>query len=169
MSEEEKKAIDTLNSWYNYNKKNRNKLLEADKIIKVQETILNLIENQQKEINNLKEIEQLHQEENGKLRVELEKYKLLNANIEKANEIIKSNKLNEKEREIIETYRKLIEETGRNDWIICNPKTMWSNYFVRKDKIQEKIEEYEGLKILDKQAYEEQIKPLKELLEDNNG
>lgn len=118
---------------------------------------------------NLKQVEKEHQEENGKLRVELEKYKLLNANIEKANKIIKSNKLNEKEREIIETYRKLIEETGRNDWIICNPKTMWSNYFVRKDKIQEKIEEYEGLKILDKQAYEEQIKPLKELLEDNNG
>ena len=102
----------------------------------------NHIERLEKELDNIKEIEKSHQKENGKLRVELEKYKLLNANIEKANEIIKSNKLNEKEREIIETYRKLIEETGRNDWIICNPKTMWSNYFVKKDKIKEMKEFY---------------------------
>ena len=32
---------------------------------------------------NLKQVEKEHQEENGKLRVELEKYKLLNANIER--------------------------------------------------------------------------------------
>lgn len=82
MSEEEKKAIEILSSWYNYNKKNRNKLLEADKIIKVQETILNLIENQQKEMENLKEIEKSHQEENGKLRVELEQEKEKNKELE---------------------------------------------------------------------------------------
>jgi hypothetical protein len=188
MSEEVKKAINMLEIFISnhkfYNIKHSDGLEDNIEIIleliRKQQVKINaqqcLIETQiynvevlEKELNNLKEIEQSHQEENGKLRVELEKYKLLNANIEKANKIIKSNKLNEKEREIIETYRKLIEETGRNDWIICNPKTMWSNYFVRKDKIQEKIEEYEGLKILDKQAYEEQIKPLKELLEDNNG
>jgi len=72
MSEEEKKAIEILTSWYNYNKKNRNKLLEADKIIKVQKTILNLIEKQEKELNNLKEIEQQHKTDNGLLRQELD-------------------------------------------------------------------------------------------------
>lgn len=62
MSEEEKKAIE---------------ILEAVGIkcdgIDVYKTIKNLIENQQKELNNLKEIEQQHKEENGKLRVEFEK------------------------------------------------------------------------------------------------
>lgn len=41
-----------------------------------------------------------------------------------------------------------------------------SNYVVSKDKIREKIKEYEGLKEMDMQAYEEQVKPLKELLEE---
>ncbi len=82
MSEEEKKAIEIFTSWYNYNKKNRNKLLEADKIIKVQKTILNLIEKLEKELNSLKEIEQQHQEENGKLRVELEQEKEKNKELE---------------------------------------------------------------------------------------
>lgn len=36
-----------------------------------------IIENQQKELNNLKEIEQSHKEENGKLRVELEQEKVI--------------------------------------------------------------------------------------------
>ncbi len=49
MTEEEKKAIETLKSWKDYNIRNKNKLLEADKIIKVQETILNLINKLQKE------------------------------------------------------------------------------------------------------------------------
>ena len=44
MNEEEKKAIETLKSWKDYNIRNKNKLLRADEIIKVQETILNLIE-----------------------------------------------------------------------------------------------------------------------------
>lgn len=37
---------------------------------------------------------------------------------------------------------------------------------VSKDKIREKIKEYKGLKEIDKMAYEEQIKPLQELLEE---
>lgn len=41
-----------------------------------------------------------------------------------------------------------------------------SNYVVSKDKIRGKIKEYEGLKEMDMQAYEEQVKPLKELLEE---
>lgn len=54
MTEEEKKAIETLKSWKDYNIRNKNKLLEADKIIKVQETILNLINKLQKENEELK-------------------------------------------------------------------------------------------------------------------
>ena len=49
MNEEEKKAIETLKSWKDYNIKNKNKLLNADKLINIQELILNLIEKLQKE------------------------------------------------------------------------------------------------------------------------
>ena len=45
--------------------------------------LLNLIENQQKELNNLKEIEKSHQEENGKLRVKLTKQEKMIELIEK--------------------------------------------------------------------------------------
>lgn len=55
MNEEEKKAIETLKSWKDYNIRNKNKLLRADEIIKIQETILNLIEKLQKENEELKQ------------------------------------------------------------------------------------------------------------------
>lgn len=35
---------------------------------------------------------------------------------------------------------------------------------IKPEVIEEKIKEYEGLKEMDMQAYEEQVKPLKELL-----
>lgn len=47
MTEEE--SIETLKSWLEYNKKHKNILREADKIIAVQETILNLIQKLQEE------------------------------------------------------------------------------------------------------------------------
>lgn len=55
MTEEEKKAIETFKSWKDYNIRNKNKLLKADEIMKVQETILNLIEKLQKENEELKQ------------------------------------------------------------------------------------------------------------------
>lgn len=82
------------------------------------------------ELNNLKEIEKSHKEENGKLRVELEQEK-------------EKNKLSDNEKEIINSYRMLVEETGREDWIICNPKTMWCNYFVSKETIMQEIKNIE--------------------------
>ena len=151
MSEEEKKAVEILSSWYSYNKKNRNKLLEADKIIKVQETILNLIENQQKELekykrlaemnlkdseefkknmcehrcilnnqimelteelNNLKEIEKSHQEENGKLRVELEQEKAKTPEtLRKQLELYQDRLYEEKEKnkELLKEYNKKLQ------------------------------------------------------------
>lgn len=49
MTKEEKTAIKILKEWYNYNTRNKNKLLEVDKIINIRETILNLIEKLEKE------------------------------------------------------------------------------------------------------------------------
>ena len=61
MSEEEKKAIDKLKRSANYF------------VMPIYETtiILNLIEKQQKEIENLKEINKEHQKFNGELRDEI--------------------------------------------------------------------------------------------------
>lgn len=49
MNEEEKKAIETLKGWKDYNIRNKNKLLNADELINIQEILLNLIEKLQKE------------------------------------------------------------------------------------------------------------------------
>ena len=69
MSEEEKKAVIFFKHF----------LEDDDDVFKISNKdlriILNLIEKQQKELNSLKEIEKSHQEENGKLRVELEQEK----------------------------------------------------------------------------------------------
>lgn len=46
------------------------------------------------------------------------------------------------------------------------PKSTINLLYISKDKIREKIKEYDGLKEMDMQAYEEQIRPLKELLEE---
>lgn len=65
MSEEEKKLFEAI--------KYKNKHLFLVKVDA--DFLINLIEEQQKELNSLKEIEQLHKEENGKLRVELKQEK----------------------------------------------------------------------------------------------
>lgn len=52
MTEEE--SIKTFKSWLEYNKKHKNILREADKIIEVQETILNLIQKLQEENRRIK-------------------------------------------------------------------------------------------------------------------
>ena len=70
MNEEEKKAIEYLKKHimpYG-NKKGNIEFL-------INDVLLNLIDKQQKELKKLKEIEQAHKEENGKLRVELEEEK----------------------------------------------------------------------------------------------
>ena len=98
MSEEEKKAIEKLKSIvkvHNDFMKDIKREFISSEEIKALEIALNLVENQQKELNNLKEIEKSHKEENGKLRIELEQYKLLEANIDKANRIIAENKFDE--------------------------------------------------------------------------
>ena len=118
MSEEEKKAIEYLKQndiaeiqYDNYGLESIHRIGIDEKYI-----ILNLIEKQQKEIDDLK---QLMAHKNG--------------------------------------YTKQLEED-----LFENA----SNYVVSKDKIREKIKEYKGLKEIDKMAYEEQIKPLQELLKE---
>lgn len=77
MSEEEKKVIETVEGFIKYYKKNeqtgnRANLDVLKEEINSIEFILNKYDTQQKELNSLKEIEQLHQEENGLLRQELD-------------------------------------------------------------------------------------------------
>ena len=71
MREEEKKAVEHLNSFLNIPEFVWIK--ESELLMINVKIVLNLIENQQKELNNLKEIEKSHKEENGKLRVYLTK------------------------------------------------------------------------------------------------
>lgn len=91
---------------------------------------------------NIKEIEKSHQEENGKLRVELEQYKLLEANIDKANKIIAENKFDEG------LYGLLMQEKEKNKELLkeYNKKLQidWEDA-ISKDKIKEKIEDYEKM------------------------
>lgn len=212
MSEEEKKAVEILNSWYSYNKKNRNKLLEADKIIKVQETTLNLIENQQKELehykrlaemnlkdseefkknmcehrcilnnqimelteelNNLKEIEKSHKEENGKLRVEYEK--VYEDNLTLANELEQekaSNKFDkglygllmkekEKNKELEEKLK--IAKQLYNDACVCIATDC-----VEKDKIKDMMKYREFELQQEYKEFEEDVewRTYKKILED---
>ena len=102
---------------------------------------------------NLKEMEKSHQEENGKLRVEyekvyednltlaheLEQYKLLEANIDKANKIIAENKFDEG------LYGLLMKEKEKNKTKVDIKDIEFSNFikerYVSKNKIKEKIEE----------------------------
>ena len=146
MIEEEKKAIETIENFikdYKYNEQtskraNLDVLREECQAI---EFMLNKYDVTQKELNNLKEIEKSHKEENEKLRIELEQYKLLEANIDKANKIIAENKFDEglygllmqekeknKELEKYKTYYEEMEEVNKK--------------FIAVDKIKEKIRMY---------------------------
>ena len=71
---------------------------------------------------------------------------------------------------LIEKQQKEIEELKKDNnhqWEErCRLTFDIEKNFISKDKIREKIKEYKGLKEIDKMAYEEQIKPLQELLEE---
>ena len=49
MNEEEKKAIETMQHWIEYEKENKDKINKADELIEIQETVLNLLEKKDKE------------------------------------------------------------------------------------------------------------------------
>jgi len=114
MSEEEKKAIETVESFIKYYKTNEQTSHRANLDVfreecQAIEFILNKYDVTQKELNNLKEIEQSHQEENGKLRVELEQEKERNELLERhiKNNYTSKDKIKEK----IEDYEKIIKAT----------------------------------------------------------
>lgn len=61
MNEEEKKAIETMQHWIEYEKENKDKINKADELIEIQETVLNLLEKKDKEIQFQKEINKTEQ------------------------------------------------------------------------------------------------------------
>ena len=82
--------------------------------------------------------------------------------------------LTDKEKEVVEAYRNLVKITGATGgWVVCNPKQMWSNYFIPKSKVKDKIEELKKKveELTDEKGYWggsdllEQIKVLQVLLE----
>lgn len=85
MTEEELKAIETLEHWVEYEKANKDKINKADELIQVQETILNLIEKQQKEIENSVSKEKIEEY----LKEAEEKYQVYKKGV-KDNEALKS-------------------------------------------------------------------------------
>lgn len=78
MSEEEKETIEDCKELVQELKQHKDKdfigrlYYKSKPVEDILSVLLNLIEKQQKELNNLKEIEQSHQEENGLLRQELD-------------------------------------------------------------------------------------------------
>ena len=118
-----------------------------------QKTAIENLINRNKE---LEEIEQEHKKENGELRKrnkELEKIitRKMNNNKKLAYKYLRERyknsqlELDEKEQEVAEAYRNMINITGSDEWIVCNPSIMWSKYFVSRDKIKEKIKELDEL------------------------
>ena len=130
MSEEEKEAIEKLKE-YALCKVDDNGYVEVS-ANGYKHTILNLIEKQQKELNNLKEIEKPHQEENAKLRVEFEK--VYEDNLTLANELEQEKEKNKELEEKLKIAVAMLtkgaypeENEGDNDF---------DKYFISKEKIK---------------------------------
>ena len=56
MTKEQKEAIKTMQHWIEYEKQNKDKINKVDELIGIQETVLNLIQEQDNEINKYLEI-----------------------------------------------------------------------------------------------------------------
>lgn len=113
--------------------------------------LIMLYKQTKKELNNLKEIEKSHQQENGKLRVELEQEKEKNKDLEEKLKIAVAMLTKG-------TYPE--ENEGDNDF---------DKQFIAVDKIKEKIQQYkcyEGLEVYEKYHYKEMVLVLQQLLEE---
>lgn len=175
LSEEEKKAVIFLKHF-----------LEDDDVFEISNKdlriILNLIEKQQKELNNLKEIEKTYQEENGKLRFELEKitseksigerqYRELLRDLdeekEKINTIKKLMSIGDITDEALFTLvqttiaelerledieEQLEQEKEKNKLLQSQLNGAFDRGFISKDKIKERMEQT-------KKVYDEEMKP----------
>ena len=56
MTKEQKEAVKTMQHWIEYAKQNKDKINKVDELIGIQETVLNLIQEQDNEINKYLEI-----------------------------------------------------------------------------------------------------------------
>ena len=56
MTTEQKEAIETIQHWIEYEKQNKDKINKADELIEIQETVLNLIQEQEAEIQKKDDI-----------------------------------------------------------------------------------------------------------------
>lgn len=77
MTEEEKKAIEIMKRWIEYEKQNKDKINKANELIEIQETVLNLIQKQDKEIEHWKNGFERELENNRKNTCELLKQDLI--------------------------------------------------------------------------------------------
>ena len=53
MTTEQKEAVETMQHWIEYAKQNKDKINKVDELIGIQETVLNLIQEQEKELKRL--------------------------------------------------------------------------------------------------------------------
>lgn len=149
MTEKEKETIEDCKELVQELKQHKDKdfigrLYYRNKPVEdILSVLLNLIEKQQKEQNSLKEIEQLHKEENGKLRFELEKitseksigehqYKELLRDLDEEKE--KNNALKKHQKQYLDGEL-ITAKQGK-----FFEKMIKENY-ISKDKIKEKIEQ----------------------------
>ena len=58
MTTEQKEAVETMQHWIEYAKQNKDKINKVDELIGIQETVLNLIQEQEKEIEKYKNLYQ---------------------------------------------------------------------------------------------------------------
>lgn len=164
LSEEEMRAIDFLKGVCTDDCVNKEFVVKP---------ILYLIEKQQKELDNLKEIEQSHKEENGKLRVELEQEKNKINIIKKLMAVgdvtdealftLVQTTMAELER-LEDIEEQLDKEKEKNKSLKKQIKEMQEYYknadFIFKDKIKERMEQT-------KKVYDEEMKPY--MIEVGNG
>lgn len=94
MNEEEKQAIETMKHWIEYEKSNKDKINKADELIEIQETVLNLLERKDKEIQFQKEINKTEQDRHKQTEKSLKgqlkkKDKIINLMEDEINKILK--------------------------------------------------------------------------------
>ena len=90
MTEEEKEAIETMKRWIEYEKQNKDKINKANELIEIQETVLNLIQKQDKEIEHWKNGFERELENNRKNTCELLKQDLIIREKDKQIDILKN-------------------------------------------------------------------------------
>ena len=87
MTTEQKEAIETMQHWIEYAKQNKDKINKVDELIGIQETVLNLIQEQEKEIEASRQITTEMNNDVKKLIIECKKKnKIINLMAKKLNQ-----------------------------------------------------------------------------------